>query len=308
MTESRLFQILYHLLGRGEATASDLAEKFEVSVRTIYRDIDKLSSAGIPVYTTAGYKGGIHLDEDFVLKKSVLSNEDMQNILTGVQSLSAAGVPQSDDCLSKLQGLFQIQDDHWLEVDYSPWGCSSGQEMKAFGLIRDALREKRRIRFEYCNAKGESGSRETCPLKLIYKDRAWYLQAYCLKRNARRLFRLSRMGSLELTEQYFDRKTAEKAFLQQTAFSETTPRETIRVVEMELSFSRKNAYRIFDSFDESMITVLEDRIIVKAAMPEDEWLYGFLMSFGDGLTVLSPVSLKEELVRRYKAALKHFED
>lgn len=71
MAESRLFQILYYLLDRREATASKLAEKFEVSIRTIYRDIDKLSGAGIPVYTTTGYKGGVHLDENFVLKKGI---------------------------------------------------------------------------------------------------------------------------------------------------------------------------------------------------------------------------------------------
>ena len=90
MSESRLFQIVYHLLIKGESTASEPVEKFEVSTRTIYRDIDKLSCAGIPVYTATGYKGGIRLTDGFVLEKSVLPKEDMQNILTGVQSVSDA--------------------------------------------------------------------------------------------------------------------------------------------------------------------------------------------------------------------------
>ena len=85
MSESRLFQIVYHLLIKGESTVSEPVEKFEVSTRTIYRDIDKLSCAGIPVYTATGYKGGIRLTDGFVLEKSVLPKEDMQNILTGVQ-------------------------------------------------------------------------------------------------------------------------------------------------------------------------------------------------------------------------------
>ncbi len=310
MTESRLFQILYHLLGRKEATASELAEKFEVSVRTIYRDIDKLSSAGIPVYTTAGYKGGIHIDEDFVLKKSVLSSEDMQNILAGVQSLSAVGFDQSDDCLTKLRGLFQVQDDGWIEVDYSHWGVDSGQERKNFGILREAVQKKQQIRFEYYSSKGEACIREACPVKLIFKDRAWYLQAYCLKRNAERLFRLSRIRSLELTDKYFTdvpKAPDSEGPVSAAMLPDALPPEAARDVEMELIFAREAAHRVYDFFDESSITTREDRILVKAAMPEDEWLYSFLMSFGDGLTILSPAHLKEELVRRYRAALKHLE-
>jgi len=82
--------------------------------------------------------------------------------------------------------------------------------------------------------------------------------------------------------------------------------DTARVIEMELSFTKKAAHRIYDVFDESMITEAEGRLIVKAAMPEDEWLYGFLMSFGDRLTILRPVYLQDELIKRYKAALQHF--
>ncbi len=204
MTESRLFQIIYYLLNKGEATASELAEKFEVSVRTIYRDIDKLSGAGIPVYTTTGYKGGVHLDENFVLKKSLLSKEDMQNILMGIQSLSAVGFSQQDECLDKLRGLFQIQDTDWIEVDFSRWGCDAERERNTFGLLKQAIQQKRRIHFTYYSAQGESSYRKCLPMKLVFKDRAWYLRAYCLKRNAERLFRLSRIRELEMSAEYFE--------------------------------------------------------------------------------------------------------
>lgn len=90
MQESRLFKIVYHLLDKGQATASELAEKFEVSVRTIYRDIDVLSGAGIPVYTETGRNGGIYLMRDFVLDKAVLSEEEEREILAALQSVNAA--------------------------------------------------------------------------------------------------------------------------------------------------------------------------------------------------------------------------
>ena len=330
MSESRLFQIIYYLLNKGEATASELAEKFEVSIRTIYRDIDKLSGAGIPVYTTAGYKGGVHLDENFVLQKSLLSKEDMQNILMGIQSLSAVGFSQQDDCLDKLRGLFQIQDSDWIEVDFSRWGCDPERERNTFGLLKESIQRKRRVRFAYYNAQGESSRRECLPMKLVFKDRAWYLRAYCLKRNAERLFRLSRIRELEMTDEYFESipkdppsELLETELLKTTpmntvalpenevsesaeeSLSETAPTKTGRTIEMELRFEKTDAYRVYDIFDESMITTAEDWLIVKAAMPEDEWLYGFLMSFGDRLTVLSPAYLNDELIKRFQAALEH---
>lgn len=320
MTESRLFQIIYYLLDKGEATASELAEKFEVSVRTIYRDIDKLSGAGIPVYTTTGHKGGVHLDENFVLKKSLLSKEDMQNILMGIQSLSAVGFSKQDECLDKLRGLFQIQDTDWIEVDFSRWGCDAERERNTFGLLKQAIQQKRRIYFAYYSAQGESSYRKCLPMKLVFKDRAWYLRAYCLKRNAERLFRLSRIRELEMTAEYFESIPKELSSelletvslnkdtlpkLAEESLSEAAPAKTARIIEMELSFVQKDAYRVYDIFDESMITTAEDRLIVKAAMPEDEWLYGFLMSFGHRLTVLSPAYLSDELIRRFQAALEH---
>lgn len=307
MTESRLFQIIYHLLDKEEATALELAEKFEVSVRTIYRDIDKLSSAGIPVYSTTGYKGGIHLDKSFVLRKSLLSKEDMQNILMGVQSLSAVGFSQQEDCLAKLRGIFRMQETDWIEVDFSRWGCDPEREKNVFGLLKEAIQQKRHIHFVYYNSQGESSHRECLPMKLIFKDRAWYLQAYCLTRNAERMFRLSRVRDLKVTDRYFERIPVKQpsAFSEAEPLNEDTLAETARIIEMELCFEQRDAYRIYDIFDESMITTADHRLIVKAAMPEDEWLYGFLMSFGNRLTVLSPTYLNDELIRRYQSALEH---
>lgn len=298
MSESRLFQILYYLLGRGQATACELAEKFEVSTRTIYRDIDKLSSAGIPVYTTTGHGGGVQLVENFVLKQALLSKEDMQNILIGVQSLSAACLPEADAVIAKLQAIFQMQTSNWIEVDYSRWGCRAEREKSSFELLKKAIQDRYQIQFQYYNSTGEFSERGCYPLKLIYKDKAWYLSAFCLKRKDIRLFRISRMRKLELTDQHFEE------ILREEQPSSSMPPEN-HLVEMELSFSKEMAYRVYDSFDEDVITQLGEKLIVKVAMPEDEWLYGFLMSFGDKLTVLEPPYLKEELKKRFMMALNH---
>ena len=107
MHESRLFKILYYLLEKGQATAPELASKFEVSVRTIYRDIDVMSSAGIPVYAAAGRDGGIKLYDDFIISKALLSESDIQDIFIGLQSLSAAQYSDHEGTLEKLGALFK---------------------------------------------------------------------------------------------------------------------------------------------------------------------------------------------------------
>ena len=185
MQISRLFEIVYILLDKKAVTARELAEHFEVSVRTIYRDIDALSSAGVPVYANQGKGGGITLLDDFVLNKSVLSEQEQNDILVALQNLSATRYPNIDFVLSRLSSLFKKKDLSWIEVDFSPWG-SDEKHKKNFDLLKMAIVSNRVITFDYFNTSGVKSSRRAEPVKLIFKDRAWYLIAYCYERDADR--------------------------------------------------------------------------------------------------------------------------
>lgn len=130
MEQGRLFKIVYHLLDKGRATAPELAEKFEVSVRTIYRDLDAISAAGIPIYTVQGKGGGIFILPEFVLEKSLLTPQEKEQILMALQGLAAAEDSRTDELLTKLSGLFRVQGANWIEVDFSDWhkntaGCGA---------------------------------------------------------------------------------------------------------------------------------------------------------------------------------------
>lgn len=107
MQNNRLFRILYYILERGKVTATELAEKFEVSVRTIYRDVDSLSSVGIPIYTTQGKGGGIEIAEDYVLRKSLLTAEEKEQIMAALQGLNSTSQLYQSDLLTKLSALFK---------------------------------------------------------------------------------------------------------------------------------------------------------------------------------------------------------
>lgn len=302
MSESRLFKILYYLLDKGTVTAPELAKKFEVSVRTIYRDIDMLSGAGIPVYTTTGHGGGIHLFDNFVLKKSLLSEQEMQDILIGVQSLSAVQYPDTDGVMSKLKATFQIAESDWIEIDFSRWGSIVEKEKQYFEMLKRSILGRQEIQFLYYNSLGEVSQRRCQPLKMVYKDKAWYLYAYCLKRNDYRLFRISRIKELLVTDQYFKSHSEMK----ESVFS--LMEEMGKPVTIELSFPKEVSYRVYDTFEDDVIKWNGQEIRVNVTLPETEWLYSFIMSFGNQISILYPISLKEKIIERYKIALKHFEE
>lgn len=302
MSESRLFKILYYLLDKGTVTAPELAKKFEVSVRTIYRDIDMLSGAGIPVYTTTGHGGGIHLFDNFVLKKSLLSEQEMQDILIGVQSLSAVQYPDTDGVMSKLKATFQIAESDWIEIDFSRWGSIVEKEKQYFEMLKRSILGRQEIQFLYYNSLGEVSQRRCQPLKMVYKDKAWYLYAYCLKRNDYRLFRISRIKELLVTDQYFKSHSEMK----ESVFS--LMEEMGKPITIELSFPKEVSYRVYDTFEDDVIKWNGQEIRVNVTLPETEWLYSFIMSFGNQISILYPISLKKKIIERYKIAFKHFEE
>lgn len=316
MQESRLFKIVYYLLEKGRATAPELAERFEVSVRTIYRDIDALSGAGVPIYTEAGRNGGIRLMEHFVLDRAVLTDGEKIEILSALQNAGAAGNEAGKMAFEKLSALFRMQTENWYEMDFSRWGVQTGDNEK-FEKLKTAILSRRRVEILYAGAGREKKKRTVEPLKLSYKSRAWYLKAWCTEKEDFRLFKLNRILEWKLLEEVFTpRRFPEpegapmpECDLPQEAVSQTAPDSAPHLdfvlsaapepSEIILSFPGEAAYRVYDEFDIGQIEERGDgRLIVAAPMPADEWLIDFLLSFGAQVEVIEPVSLKPVLAER----------
>ncbi|MBD5549992.1 MAG: YafY family transcriptional regulator [Lachnospiraceae bacterium] len=290
MQESRLFKIVYHLLDKGQATAPELAEKFEVSVRTIYRDIDALSEAGIPVYTETGRNGGIRLMDDFVLDKAVLSEKEKQEILTALQSINITQNTDSSRTLQKLSAIFHLDSENWLEVDFSRWG-NKESDNKKFELLKSAVIHRKKVKMHYASSYEIISERIIQPFKLVYKASAWYLKAFCTEKQDWRIFKLTRILDLEILSETFPKQN----FPKQIDASEGEYHQIV------LRFPKEMAYRIYDEFDETQIQKQENgEFIVSAKMPEDAWLTGFLLSFGTQVEILSPVYLKNILAKQAK--------
>lgn len=290
MQESRLFKMVYYLLDKGKATAPELAEKFEVSARTIYRDIDALSGAGIPIYAEAGRNGGIYLMSGFVLDKAVLSEEEKQEILIALQSINTTCNIDNSQILQKLSAIFNINSENWLEVDFSRWGNKEYDNEK-FELLKSAVIHCRNIKINYAGSYGVISERIVQPLKLVYKSKAWYLKAFCTKKQDFRIFKLNRILDLEILNENF----LHRDFPEQTYIPDETYNQII------LRFPEEMSYRVYDEFDKTQVQKYEDgSLVVSANIPEDAWLTGFLLSFGTQVDIISPVYLKETIAEQAK--------
>lgn len=293
MQINRLLEIVYILLHEKTTTAQKLAERFEVSRRTIYRDIDTLSLSGIPVYTEKGKGGGIHLLPDFVLDKSILNKQEQSEILSALQGVSAVKPTETEQILNKLSAVFNRNTVNWLEVDFSDWNDSGSDIFYGF---KDAIIDRHVTEFDYYSRCAEKTQRRIEPLQLWFKSKAWYVRGFCLIRQEQRLFKLTRVKNLIITDKVFEeRKSPESCF-------ETKENQKNRgIVTLKFKISPEMAHRVYDEFDECQIIRESDgSFIVKTIWQEDDWVYGTILSYGEFIEVLEPEHVRHIIKEKSK--------
>lgn len=296
MQINRLFEIIYILLEKKTVTAKELAEYFGVSIRTIYRDVDVLSTAKIPIYMNKGKGGGIRLLEDFVLDKSILTDEEQNQILFALQGMQQMRVSGEKDILEKMSMLFQKNKANWIEVDLSNWSNVEGQD-KTFELIRKAVLEKKVLQFVYYNSKGEEKNRQAEPLQIYFKDKAWYLKAFARDAQDYRFFKMARMRNIEILDENFERELPEII----------EKKVDFKTVNLTLQISRNLAYRVYDEFEKENITkMLNGDFLVNVEFPENDWVYGYILSFGEEAKVISPEYVKNRIIQKLKRNLREY--
>ncbi|MGG7213035.1 helix-turn-helix transcriptional regulator [Clostridium nigeriense] len=298
MKGNRLFEIIYILLDKKNVKAKDLAEHFEVSQRTIYRDIEALSEAGVPVYMTKGKGGGISLLADFILNKAVLSQEEKKEILAAMQGLNAVNENEFNGALSKLSSFLGGNNENWIEVDFSNWDRNNELGDK-FTDIKSSIINKNLISFEYFNSGGEVLERIVEPLKLVFKSQGWYLYAYCKKREDNRFFKLTRMKNIKIISEKFTRTAPNKLFLEEDIGYSN------KLIHLKLRVNKKLGFRIYDEFQKYSLDDNGD-FIVDLDFQLGDWLYGYLMSFGENIEVLEPLYIREEIKKRLLCALSKY--
>lgn len=295
MKNGRLFELLYLLVEKREVTAGELAKRLEVSERTIYRDIDALSAAGIPVYAQKGKGGGVRLMDQFVLDKALLSQSQQDEVLFALQAIRATG--GGEEALSRLSALFRRDGGDWLEVDFTDWGSASA-ERENFSLVKRSILERRPLTFTYYSSAGEKSRRTVEPARLVFKSGCWYLSAFCRSKRDWRIFRLVRMEELSPEEGTCPPRRP-------PAQLEPPMPEGYRGVDLRLRFAPSAAWRVRDYFHPRQVVPQSDgTLLVECTFPEDQWLLSFLLSFGGQLEVLAPAYWREILKEELKKSLE----
>lgn len=298
MKINRLFEIVYMLLSKENLTAKALAEHFEVSTRTIYRDVETLCEAGFPIYMQQGKGGGITLMEHFVLDKSVLLKEEQEALLSALEVLKVA--PQNEEVLRRMSALFGEHTKSWLSVDFEDWGRNSNV---CFLQIKEAILQSTIIEMNYYDGQGNKTKRIIAPLQLCFKHRNWYLKAYCYKRKALRLFKLARIKDLEITKKHFEKGL--ETYLEVECGQRLEDSKDYEAIIVHVQ--PQLAYRVYEEFEEEQVEKREDGSLkVTLYYPEDEWLYDYLLSFGPYLEVKAPYRIRMILKGRLEKMLRYY--
>ena len=289
---NRLFEIVYILMQKKKITAKELAEKFEVSTRTIYRDIESLSRAKIPIYSNKGKDGGIGILEEYVLNKTVLSEEEQNQILFALQGMKKiAG--EDKDILEKISTIFNKKVNDWIKIDFSNWG-----KEEKFELIKTGILNKKQLEFTYYNSNGDKTKRIVEPLQIWFKDKSWYLISYCKLKEDYRIFKVARMKEIKVLEKHFERELPKE---------QKEEKYKLKNIVLELEISKEMAYRVYDEFEDNEITKNEDGSFrVKVEYPETDWIYGYILSFGENIKVISPKRVKSTIKVRLEETLKNY--
>ncbi len=296
MQINRLFEMVYLLLNQESITAGALAKRFEVSTRTIYRDVELLSAAGIPVYMTKGKGGGIALLPDFVLNKTVLTDSEKADILSALHAVDAVSLERTNTAVHKLSSLFGSHNTDWFEVDFSDW-ADAGQEAKLFGALKEAILQKQRITFAYYS-KQHRTVRTVEPLKLCFKGQNWYLYGYCMLRGEDRLFKLRRIKELQVLQETFQRTAPAKLFGQGRVFQD-------ELVTLTLRLPKEMAYRVYDEFAQHEQQP-DGGFIAQLTMPRGEWVYRYLATFGEHCEVLAPQEIRLQIKEKLQKTLAQY--
>lgn len=300
MKVDRLVSIIMILLEKERVGAQKLAEMFEVSPRTIYRDIDAINMAGIPVRSTSGVGGGFEIMQKYKLDKTVFSTADLSAILMGLSNLS--NVMRGDELVNafaKVKSFIPADRAKDIElkanqicIDLSPW-MGNRNLQPYLEIIKTALRQSRLLSFEYADHHGNQTVRTAEPYQLVLKSSHWYVQGYCHKRNAFRLFRLSRMANLQIEEEIFTPRDYEKPQLDFADILKTMQ------THIKIRIHRSVMDRVLDYCAyENFSTDGDEHYIVKFPFIENEYYYDILLSFGDKCECLEPPHIRAEIKRK----------
>jgi predicted DNA-binding transcriptional regulator YafY len=303
MKLERLMTITILLLNRKRIQAQELADRLEVSLRTVYRDLDTLGQSGIPIVSYTGMEGGYEIMDSFRLDRQLLSFDELTALSTalrGLESTKAYDSTNMDLLLSKVGAMVaqaeqgRAGEGERIHIDFTPWK-NSEEDRGRYDSLRQAVNDRRLIRFKYMSRKGEEQEREVEPMALVLKNYAWYLHGYCRLRGDYRIFKLSRIRELAVQSETFVRRAESLAELNDRWLNPEAMKKQ-EAIPVVFQFKASAAVSVMDRFDESEIERLSDgKLIVRTTYPNEKWLITSVLHYGTDVIVLEPADIAAKI-------------
>lgn len=301
MKIDRLMGIVVHLLNNGRTSAQKLAEKFEVSPRTIMRDLDALDQAGIPIQSFYGVDGGYQIMESFVLEKQAATAHEYRWIAAALKGMASAYENRSlEQILAKVKSV-DSSEELAVSMDLSA-ACEDRRVTEQLKLLEESIEKKCLVRFTYTNSRDEVRTVQAEPVLLQYKWYHWYLIAYCEKYRDYRMFKLVRMEDLRATG-IQSAKIHDPSNIKLTDSS--GPVVHIKLLGKAAVKSKCREYlngRITQEFENGDFEFC-------FSVPEHEtFWFGVILSLGDQVRVAEPQAVRERILKTCKEIQTMYEE
>ncbi len=297
MKIDRLIAIIMVLLEHEKISAKDLAERFEVTPRTIYRDLDTINQAGIPILSTSGPGGGVEILKTYKVEKRLFSTSDITTLLMGLGSIQS-NLPSNEivGTLAKIKGMIPLEKQkdfdfraNQIKIDVTPW-LYAGNLSDTIELIKIAMEQHQLLCFDYRDIKNQKSRREIEPYRLLLKGEDWYIQGYCIGRDDFRTFKLLRMQNVCILEQSFEIRDFPFKKMDSVFFNDKT------LVPAKLRIHEAIRDAIVTRFGEDCLTPDgTEHYMANVHLPIDDLSCSYIMSFGGKIVCLEPKNLKEKI-------------
>ncbi len=295
MKIDRLIGIVTILLQQEKITMPELAARFEVSRRTISRDIDAICRAGIPLVTAQGYGGGVSVAEGFRLDRSLLTKDELQVILSGVKGLDSVwDTPHAGSLSEKLSA----DTSDTILIDLASHYQTS--LIKKIAAIREAIEDRRHISFRYYYEKGEC-SRTIEPYKLVFKWSAWYVWGWCLGREDFRLFKLNRLWGLKIGTSTFALRDLSRQELNFDCHL------AAGAIHLKALFEKGEKYRLIEEYGPDCYCEHQGKLLLEQDFASYSNMREWVLSFGSQAEVLEPEGLRADLLQQAETLLKKYQ-
>lgn len=290
MKMERLLSIIMLLLDKQVISANTLANTFEVSKRTIYRDIDTLIYAGFPIISYPGINGGFGLLDHFKLHSFTFSDQEKQEIRSALH-MQEQLLPQQNACTHIDQKLQLITDSpitpHRMTFTSATLHhpAIEKETNKKLQQLYAALHNHQKTRINYIDANGNVSQRIMYPLEFILQNGSWYVKGYCEVRSDIRLFKITRIRHIEVLKIPFT-----DCVLDHEAIN-------VHQKEVQLSFTKQLLGKLYDFFLDEQMEVKENYVIVTFHYEQTQSIIPFLMMFGNQVNVIYPEALKRQHIQ-----------